>query len=111
MLSNHNEALPERQGIIAKKQIGSRSTPINYSLEERVFSASDTPADKMQIKQQVIDSLKSRILSNDKAVWNSSTSNADNMQMSGKCYHRTNVNSEVGIIYYVSLVIHSSYVT
>ncbi|GLE06307.1 hypothetical protein PINS_up015554 [Pythium insidiosum] len=68
--------------------------PVNYSFEERVFSTSDTPEDKAKAKMQVVESLKSTILSGDKPAWNTSTSNYDNMQMTGKCYKRTNVNAE-----------------
>lgn len=79
----------------AKQIIGGKSAPINYSFTERVFSDHATAADKLAAKQDVVASLQSRILSDSKADWNLSTSNYDNMQMTGKCYKRTNVNAEV----------------
>jgi hypothetical protein len=88
-------AQTRQHGLPAKTQIGGSGAPVNYSFDERVFSASATPADKAVVKQQVVASLQSKILSGDTPEWNASTSNYDNMQMTGKCYHRTNVNAEV----------------
>lgn len=89
------EQARQRAVLHAKKQIGGTEAPVNYSFDERVFSSNDTPKDKASAKQEVLESLKSRILSSDKPGWNTSTSNYDNMQMTGKCYKRTNVNAEV----------------
>ncbi|GAB9473600.1 hypothetical protein Gpo141_00010750 [Globisporangium polare] len=88
------EQARQRAVLHAKKQIGGTEAPVNYSFDERVFSSNDTPKDKASAKQEVLESLKSRILSSDKPGWNTSTSNYDNMQMTGKCYKRTNVNAE-----------------
>lgn len=85
----------QRVVLHAKRQIGGTDAPVNYSFSERVFSVHDTPKDKAQAKQEVVERLKSRILSSDKPYWNTSTSNYDNMQLTGKCYKRTNVNAEV----------------
>lgn len=89
------EQARQRAVLHAKKQIGGTEAPVNYSFDERVFSATDTPKSKAVAKQEVLESLKSRLLSSDKPGWNTSTSNYDNMQMTGKCYKRTNVNAEV----------------
>lgn len=89
------EQARQRAVLHAKKQIGGTEAPVNYSFGERVFSSNDTPKGKAAAKQEVLESLKSRILSSDKPDWNTSTSNYDNMQMTGKCYKRTNVNAEV----------------
>jgi hypothetical protein len=79
----------------AKKRIGGKDAPVNYSFEERVFCAGDTAPDKAAAKLQVAEMLRSRILSAEKPQWEISNSNWDNMQMTGKCYKRTNVNAEV----------------
>lgn len=78
-----------------KKQIGGVAAPVNYSFSERVFNAQATPAAKAEAKQQVVDSLRSRILSSETPPWNASTSNYDDALLTGKCYKRTNVNAEV----------------
>ncbi|KAF1336374.1 Axonemal dynein light chain, partial [Globisporangium splendens] len=88
------EQLRQRAVLHATKKVGGKDAPVNYSFEERVFSSKDTPSDKALAKQEVLESLKSRILSSEKPGWNMSTSNYDNMQMTGKCYKRTNVNAE-----------------
>ncbi|KAG1706531.1 hypothetical protein DVH05_001680 [Phytophthora capsici] len=77
-----------------KKCIGGKDTPINYSFEERVFGPGDTTSDKATAKLEVVEMLRSRILSSEKPQWDQSTSNWDNMQMNGKCYKRTNINAE-----------------
>ncbi|DBA02448.1 TPA: hypothetical protein N0F65_008662 [Lagenidium giganteum] len=77
-----------------KKAIGSIDTPLNYSQEERVFCAQDTRPDKLAAKAEVVESLRSRLLSGERQPWNMATSNYDNMQLTGKCYKRTNVNAE-----------------
>ncbi|TYZ67700.1 hypothetical protein PybrP1_005814, partial [[Pythium] brassicae (nom. inval.)] len=84
----------QRAVLHARKQIGGMDAPMNYAASERVFGASDTPPAKALAKQEVLESLKSRILSSEPPGWNASTSNYDNMQMTGKCYKRTNVNAE-----------------
>ncbi|KAL4136714.1 hypothetical protein PRIC2_000243 [Phytophthora ramorum] len=78
----------------AKKRIGGKDAPINYSFEERVFCPADTAPDKAAAKLEVVEMLRSRILSAETPQWETSTSNWDNMQMTGKCYKRTNVNAE-----------------
>uniref|UniRef100_K3X4A9 Uncharacterized protein n=1 Tax=Globisporangium ultimum (strain ATCC 200006 / CBS 805.95 / DAOM BR144) TaxID=431595 RepID=K3X4A9_GLOUD len=88
------EQTRQRAVLHATKKIGGKDAPVNYSFEERVFSSKDTPSGKALAKQEVLESLKSRILSSKKPGWNMSTSNYDNMQMNGKCYKRTNVNAE-----------------
>ncbi|TMW57359.1 hypothetical protein Poli38472_003284 [Pythium oligandrum] len=88
------ESVAPQRGLAPKKRIGGQGAPVNYSFEERVFSTNDTASDKAAAKQEVVESLKSKLLFNDKPEWNISTSNYDNMQMTGKCYHRTNVNAE-----------------
>lgn len=93
---SEEQARQQRAVLHARKQIGGTGAPVTYSFGERVFGAHDTPKDKALAKQEVLESLKSRILSSDKPGWNASTSNYDNMQMTGKCYKRTNVNAEVG---------------
>ncbi|KAG6598192.1 Axonemal dynein light intermediate polypeptide 1 [Phytophthora cinnamomi] len=78
----------------AKKRIGSKEAPVNYSFEERVFCPGDTAPDKAAAKLEVVEMLRSRILSAERPEWNISNSNWDNMQMAGKCYKRTNINAE-----------------
>lgn len=80
--------------MVAKKRIGGKDAPVDYSVDERVFCAGDTAADKAAAKLEVLKSLRSRILSTEKPLWNPSTSNWDNVQLTGKCYKRTNVNAE-----------------
>ncbi|OWZ09256.1 hypothetical protein PHMEG_00018072 [Phytophthora megakarya] len=77
-----------------KKCIGGMGAPITYSFEERVFGPGDTPPEKAAAKLDIVESLRSRILSADKPQWNQSTSNWDDMQMNGKCYKRTNIHAE-----------------
>ena len=74
----------------AKQQIGGRAAPVNYSFAERVFSAQDIPRGKAQAKQEVVESLRSRILSDEKPEWSSATSSHTH-----PCFKRTNVNGEV----------------
>lgn len=85
----------QRAVLHARKQIGGTDAPVNYAAKERVFGASDMPTAKALAKQEVLESLKSRILSSDPPDWDASTSNYNNMQLTGKCYKRTNVNAEV----------------
>lgn len=90
-----DSTVPQSSYLHARQIIGGKSAPVNYSFTERVFSEYATPADKLAAKHEVVVSLQSRILSDSKVDWNISTSNYDNMQMTGKCYKRTNVNAEV----------------
>ncbi|GMF17756.1 unnamed protein product [Phytophthora fragariaefolia] len=85
----------ETNFLHAKKRIGGKDAPVNYPLEERVFCSGDTPPDKALARLEVGEMLRSRILSAEKPDWNISNSNWDNMQMSGECYKRTNINAEV----------------
>ncbi|KAE8886595.1 hypothetical protein PF005_g1851 [Phytophthora fragariae] len=77
-----------------KKRVGGKDAPVNYSFEERVFCPGDTAPDKAAAKLEVVERLRSCILSAEKPEWNMSNSNWDNMQMTGKCYKRTNINAE-----------------
>lgn len=81
--------------VHAKKRIGGKDAPVNYSFEERVFCPGDTAPDKAAAKLEVMEMLRSRVISAEKPQWNTATSNWDNMQMTGKCYKRTNTNAEV----------------
>ncbi|EGZ20647.1 hypothetical protein PHYSODRAFT_497872 [Phytophthora sojae] len=85
---------PNAAFLHAKKRMGGKEAPVNYSFEERVFCPGDTAPDKSAAKLEVVEMLQSRILSAEKPEWNMSNSNWDNMQMTGKCYKRTNVNAE-----------------
>ncbi|KAG7393506.1 hypothetical protein PHYPSEUDO_007343 [Phytophthora pseudosyringae] len=78
----------------AKKRVGGKDAPVSYSFEERVFCPGDTAPDKAAAKLEVVEMLRSRILSSETPQWDQSTSNWDNMQMTGKCYKRTNINAE-----------------
>ncbi|ETI56727.1 hypothetical protein L914_00772 [Phytophthora nicotianae] len=78
----------------AKKRIGGKDTPMSYSFEERVFGPGDTAPHKAAAKLEMVETLRSRILSSEKPQWDQSTSNWENMQMTGKCYKRTNINAE-----------------
>ncbi|KAG7401212.1 hypothetical protein PHYBOEH_002396 [Phytophthora boehmeriae] len=80
--------------MYAKKRIGGKDAPLNYSTEERVFCPGDTAPDKTAARVEVQEMLRSRILSAEKPQWNSSCSDWDNMKTNGKCYKRTNVNAE-----------------
>jgi len=94
--SSNNNSMDGGGGPLrAKKQVGGIDAPVTYAFDEHVFSAQATPADKAAAKQEVVESLRSRILSPNKPSWDTSTSNYDNMQLTGKCYKRTNVNAEV----------------
>lgn len=95
MAGGNNNNVEASGRLRAKKQVGGIDAPVTYSFDERVFSAQATPADKAEAKQAVVEMLRSRILSADKPSWDASTSNYDNMQLTGKCYKRTNVNAEV----------------
>ncbi|RLN50873.1 hypothetical protein BBJ28_00016878 [Nothophytophthora sp. Chile5] len=88
-------AVTNAKFVQAAKRIGGKDAPVDYSFEERVFSAADTAPAKAAAKLEVVEMLRSRILSAEKPQWNMATSNWDNMQMTGKCYKRTNVNAEV----------------
>ncbi|RLN92886.1 hypothetical protein BBJ28_00010068 [Nothophytophthora sp. Chile5] len=93
--SSATSAATSAKFVQAAKRIGGKDAPVNYSFEERVFSAADTAPAKAAAKLEVVEMLRSRILSAEKPQWNMVTSNWDDMQMTGKCYKRTNVNAEV----------------
>ncbi|KAF4047444.1 hypothetical protein GN244_ATG00149 [Phytophthora infestans] len=84
----------------AKKRIGGKDAPINYLFEERVFCPGDTAPHKAAAKAEVLELLRSRILSAERPQWDQSTSNWDSMQMTGKCYKRTNINAERNMFSY-----------
>ncbi|KAG9410667.1 hypothetical protein AC1031_018691 [Aphanomyces cochlioides] len=77
----------------AKFQVGSAQAPINYKFQELCFHTDETPAHKLAAKREVQASLKSKILSVEKADWNQSTKEAEVLRTNS--YKRTFVNGEM----------------